>query len=77
MKDNKSLLRNVLAHLMVHFNFIPRLVILFAIICCSFPSVLMITKASRQNASGFNLQKEEWKQSINISSANFADYGLY
>ncbi|XP_022777586.1 adhesion G protein-coupled receptor L4-like isoform X2 [Stylophora pistillata] len=37
--------------------------------------VLMITKASRQNASGFNLQKEEWKQSINISSANFADYG--
>ena len=31
----------------------------------------------RQNASNFYLEKHEWQASINISSGNFADNGLY
>ena len=39
--------------------------------------VLGIQKAYRQNASNFYLEKHEWQASINISSENFADNGLY
>ncbi|XP_022785614.1 adhesion G protein-coupled receptor L4-like [Stylophora pistillata] len=37
--------------------------------------VLSIYRASRRRASGFHSWKEEGQASINVSSANFADYG--
>ena len=39
--------------------------------------VLGIQKGHKQNASYFYLEKHEWQASINISSGNFADNGLY
>ena len=39
--------------------------------------VLGIQKVYRQNASNFYLEKHEWQASINISSGNFANNGLY
>ena len=39
--------------------------------------VLGIQKVYGQNASNFYLKKHEWQESINISSGNFADNGLY
>ncbi|XP_027040093.1 chitinase-like protein PB1E7.04c [Pocillopora damicornis] len=39
--------------------------------------LLGIQKGYRQNASNFYLEKHEWQASINISSGNFADNGLY
>ena len=39
--------------------------------------VLGIQNVYRQNANDFYLEKHEWQASINISSGNFADNGLY
>ena len=39
--------------------------------------VLGIQKGYRQYASNFYLEKQEWQASINISSRNIADNGLY
>ena len=39
--------------------------------------VLGIQKGYKQNANNFYLEKHEWQASINISSGNFANNGLY
>ena len=39
--------------------------------------VLGIQKGYKQNANNFYLEKHEWQASINISSENFANNGLY
>ena len=59
-------------------NFTNLTVTYYIKIILSFLSkVLGIQKGYRQNASNFYLEKHEWQASINISSGNFADNGLY
>lgn len=41
------------------------------------PTVLSIQKGYRQNTTDFSLEENELQATINISSANFAENGLF
>ena len=42
-----------------------------------FPTVLVIQKAYRQKASGFNFEEQQWRARIDIASSNFEENGSY
>ena len=42
-----------------------------------FPTVLVIQKAHRQNASDFNLEEQPWQARIYIASSNFEEDGSF
>ena len=48
-----------------------------AFICHFFPTVLVIQKAYRQNASGFHFEEQQWQARIDIASSNFEENGSY
>ena len=48
-----------------------------AFICHFFPTVLVIQKAYRQNASGFHFEEQQWPARIDIASSNFVENGSY
>ena len=49
-----------------------------AFICLFFsPTVLVIQKAYRKNASGFHFEEQQWRARIDIPSSNFEENGLY
>ena len=59
-------------------NFVNLTFIYINITFFSFLSkVLGIQKGYKQNANNFYLEKHEWQASINISSGNFVNNGLY
>ena len=41
------------------------------------PTVLVIQKANRQNASDFNLEEQPWQARIHIASSNFEEDGSF
>ena len=48
-----------------------------AFICHFFPTVLVIQKAYRQNASGLLFEEQQWQARIDIASSNFEENGSY
>ena len=49
-----------------------------AFICLFFfPTVLVIQKAYRKNASGFHFEEQQWRARIDIPSSNFEENGSY